>query len=269
MARLEFFKLMEKMGLDDPQPVPSPDAGAGSAPAKPETLPVIPASALLDAAQSTCRLDILPGRRRRDARRLLVHGRYRLRPGGGLYGAGRPRLSPAALPPAGRYGGETHPRCQDAGRPAAKRDDRRRPQRCGGSRWTPCWRGICSIPWPRATSSRGSRRNMKRPRPRRMGCRPRPPRSPRFPTVSERELAEREMGDLLRDMEIPLAGGPCGYGGRWFRGGRDGHRGFRRGAGGPDHRDSAADYRSGGLCLQSQFPETAGGGAVRGSRPAG
>lgn len=60
MARLEFFKLMEKMGLDDPQPVPSPDAGAGSAPAKPETLPVIPASALLDAAQSTCRLDILP-----------------------------------------------------------------------------------------------------------------------------------------------------------------------------------------------------------------
>lgn len=61
MARLEFFKLMEKMGLNDPLPTPevAPDA-AEEADRPAAVLPCVTAADLLDLVRETRQLDLVP-----------------------------------------------------------------------------------------------------------------------------------------------------------------------------------------------------------------
>lgn len=205
MARLEFFKLMEKMGLDDPQPVPSPDAGAGSAPAKPETLPVVPASALLDAAQSTCRLDILPA-----AGDGMLAGCWCMADtGSGRAAAYMGREDPAFPRLLSLLRDDTvEKRTHDVKTLAALL----RNETPGGA---PALRRVTMDTMlagyllnPLASGYELTRlaQEYEAAPPAADGV---PAEAAALPPVSdrfERELAEREMGDLLRDMEIPLAG---------------------------------------------------------------
>ncbi len=58
MARLEFFKLMEKMELNDPLPMPELDSD--TARGEPAALSRVTAAALLEVVRATRRLDLLP-----------------------------------------------------------------------------------------------------------------------------------------------------------------------------------------------------------------
>ena len=185
--------------------VPVPDAGAGSAPAKPETLPVIPASALLDAAQSTCRLDILPA-----AGDGMLAGCWCMADtGSGRAAAYMGREDPAFPRLLSLLRDDTvEKRTHDVKTLAALL----RNETPGGA---PALRRVTMDTMlagyllnPLASGYELTRlaQEYEAAPPAADGV---PAEAAALPPVSdrfERELAEREMGDLLRDMEIPLAG---------------------------------------------------------------